>query len=247
MRPSYRHSVWIDVLGIVLFGAVLLGGAGYLLYHAGGAASGLGGGAVATSGGEGSVPEGLGPRHTAQRPAPSSRSNPLFGGGRAPAQSGSGVEAPFSESWQEEATPDLTGPSSGAPGAPSGGGASAGDEGPEPGGAAIASRGRTGSGGPARAERGSGGWRAEARRFSGRARALSNQLGQMARSGPEEQTKSTREDAPATTSAGRTSSSASSDPGTPGDPSQVPIGGLEWLAAAGALYALRRLGLRSET
>ena len=32
------------------------------------------------------------------------------------------------------------------------------------------------------------------------------------------------------------------DPGTPGDPTQdVPLGGAEWLAAAGAAYALNRL------
>jgi len=30
-------------------------------------------------------------------------------------------------------------------------------------------------------------------------------------------------------------------PGTPGDPDQVPLGGAEWLAAAGAAYALNRL------
>ena len=35
------------------------------------------------------------------------------------------------------------------------------------------------------------------------------------------------------------------DPGTPSDPNQVPLGGAEWLAAAGAAYALNRL--RKET
>ena len=30
-------------------------------------------------------------------------------------------------------------------------------------------------------------------------------------------------------------------PGTPSDPNQVPLGGAEWLAAAGAAYALNRL------
>jgi hypothetical protein len=33
--PYDRRSVWIDILGIVLIGAVLLGGAAYLLTHAG--------------------------------------------------------------------------------------------------------------------------------------------------------------------------------------------------------------------
>ena len=32
-----------------------------------------------------------------------------------------------------------------------------------------------------------------------------------------------------------------SGPGTPDDPNQVPLGGAEWLAAAGAAYALNRL------
>ena len=34
---------------------------------------------------------------------------------------------------------------------------------------------------------------------------------------------------------------SSSAPGTPGQPAQAPLGGAEWLAAAGAAYALNRL------
>ncbi|PSQ73384.1 MAG: hypothetical protein BRD39_04340, partial [Bacteroidetes bacterium QH_9_64_21] len=34
---------------------------------------------------------------------------------------------------------------------------------------------------------------------------------------------------------------SASGPGTPEDPNQVPLGGAEWLAAAGAAYALNRL------
>jgi hypothetical protein len=34
---------------------------------------------------------------------------------------------------------------------------------------------------------------------------------------------------------------SNSDPGTPQNPNQVPLGGTEWLAAAGAAYALNRL------
>lgn len=242
MRPSYYHSVWIDV-----FGVVLVGGAGYLLYHAGGAASGLGGGGtVATSGG-GSAPAGLGARHSAQRPAPSSRSNPLFGGDRAAAQSGSGVEASFSEDWQKQATPDLTRPSGGASPAPSGGGAPVGEAASGPSGPALASRSPSSSarGGASRAGSGRSGWRTEARKFSGKARALAGQLGQMERSASEEKEALGQKEA---TTGRATSSSASSNatPGTPGDPSQVPIDGLGWLAAAGAAYALRRLGLRSD-
>ena len=39
-RSPYRHSVWTDVLSVMFAGAVLLGGAGCLLYHAGGAVNG---------------------------------------------------------------------------------------------------------------------------------------------------------------------------------------------------------------
>ena len=38
---------------------------------------------------------------------------------------------------------------------------------------------------------------------------------------------------------------SSSGPGLPDAPNQGSIGGLEWLAAAEAAYALRRLGMRS--
>jgi hypothetical protein len=52
---------------------------------------------------------------------------------------------------------------------------------------------------------------------------------------------SSRELSSAKTSSGQSSSGATSNPGTPSDPSQVPLGGAEWLAAAGAAYALNRL------
>lgn len=243
-NPSpYRHSVWIDVFGVVLFGAVLLGGAGYLLYHAGGVANSVGDGNAVVPDGRGALPPQPRPSRLARRPILSLGPNPLFGGGGATPPGGSGVEAPFSESWQKQATPNLTGPFGSAPS--SGGGPDVGDAAPEPSGPTIASRRPSGGVGGGTVQAGEGnagsGWRAEARRFSGRARALSTQLGQMTRSSSEEEAESSREDSPATASASRTSSSASSGPGTPSDPSQVPIGGLEWLAAAGAAYALRRL------
>ena len=36
-------------------------------------------------------------------------------------------------------------------------------------------------------------------------------------------------------------SAQTNDPGTPTEPTQTPLGGAEWLAAAGAAYAIRRL------
>lgn len=84
-------------------------------------------------------------------------------------------------------------------------------------------------------------WRSEARALASRSRALSNELGQIDRAGNRES--HSRSEGPpgeATTASG-SGASASSGPGTPGDPNQVPLGGAEWLAAAGAAYALNRL------
>lgn len=247
MRSPSRHSVWIDVFGIVLVGAVLLGGAGYLLVHAGGTTSSLGGGVVASNG-ERSAPPSLGGGLSARRPAPNPAPSSLLEGDRAVTPSGSRVDVPFSESWREQATPDLAGPT-GSGGVPSGGGTIGGGT-PEAEGPTIALRwSPSGTGSrSARTRTGSEGsaWRAEARQLSGRARALSNQLGQMERAASEEETRSSREVSTAKTSGGGGEASASSGPGTPEDPNQVPIGGLEWLAAAGVVYALRRLGLQSK-
>lgn len=253
MRNPYRHSVWIDVFGVLLVGAVLLGGAGYLLYQAGGVASGLGeGSAVATSRGDRAAPTRSGRGRSARRPAPGPQRSPssglLLGGGSASSPSGSAVEVPFSEGWQNQATPSLTGPSGGASSAPSSGGASGGDAAvgepaPGPSGPTIASSRNPsdggvdvqGSGGEARP-----GWQAEARQFSGKARALAGQLRQMEESSSEKA--AGRQENSKTASGRQASASATSDPGTPSDPAQeVPIGGLGWLAAAGAAYGIGRL------
>lgn len=238
-NDPYRHSVWIDVFGIVLFGAVLVGGTGYLLYHAGGAAGGLGGGGAIASGRERPVPLQPGSRMAARRPAPSPEPTPLFDEGGVAGPRGSGVEAPFSKSWQEQATPDLTGPA-GASSPPSGGGAPVGGAAPEPSGPTIASKGLSGRGGSgtARRESAGAGWRAEARRFSGRARALSNQLGQMARSSEESGEETSRKEASGQASA----AGASSDDRNVGDPPSVPIDDhVHWLAVLGILWGMWRI------
>lgn len=49
-----------------------------------------------------------------------------------------------------------------------------------------------------------------------------------------------------TAARGQRSKRTNSVPGTPDDPSQVPLGGTEWLAAAGAAYALHRLRKEGE-
>lgn len=156
--------------------------------------------------------------------------------GRAPPS----AAAPFSKSWREQATPDLSGPSPSSEGG-QGGAPSSDLLGP----AIASSPSSVGFGSEGvQTKRGNGGsgWKAEARRLAGRARALSSELGRRGReSSDAEGAPSSSREVPEAASA-----SANSDPGTPPDPNQVPIGGLEWLAAAGAAYALHRLGLQSE-
>jgi hypothetical protein len=249
----YRSSasIWIDVFGTVLVGAVLLGGAGYLLSNIGNVTGGLGGnGPEIASRSAPPAPQAKS-GFRGRRPAPASRSPSIMREG-APAPSGSGAEVPFSDGWQSQATPELTGPTgsggAGSSGVPSGGAAigegAIGDGTAESDGPTIASRRPQGSLRNNSARTGSEGaaWRSEARKLSGQARALSNQLGQMERAGPEEEAQSSREAPAAKTSDGRGKASVSSDPGTPEDPDQVPIGNhLHWLLAAGVLWGIWRL------
>ncbi|MFB6230159.1 MAG: hypothetical protein ABEL04_03295 [Salinibacter sp.] len=87
-------------------------------------------------------------------------------------------------------------------------------------------------------------WRSEARALASRSRALS---GEIARLNREEAAagNAQRERAEQPSGDGSTASGGgqaqSSTPGTPNPPDQVPLGGAEWLAAAGAAYALNRL------
>lgn len=247
----YRRSVWIDVFGVVLFGLVLLGGAGYLLSNMGDLTGSSGGGGTAIASGDvSSAPRaesGLRTRHS----APASRSPSIIGEG-APVPSGSGVEAPFSDSWRSQATPDLTGPTGSSVGGPSGASSSNGAVGRrtlESTGPTIASRGSQNgiAGGATRSQGASEGaiWQAEAQNLAGRARALSNQLGQIerqqGRSASNRRAESSQKDPAARTSSGQGSASTSSNPGTPDNPDQVPIGGLGWLLATGVGYGAYRL------
>lgn len=83
------------------------------------------------------------------------------------------------------------------------------------------------------------GWQSEARTLAGRTRALSRALGQLSRESRSAEAKSENRSAEAKTASGRRAESSA--PGMPEDPSQVPLGGTGWLAAAGAAYALNRL------
>lgn len=96
------------------------------------------------------------------------------------------------------------------------------------------------------------GWRSESRTLARRGRALSNELGRIDREKSREATGSRRESVEGESpdeakTATSTRTSTSSVPGTPTDPDQVPLGGAEWLAAAGAAYALNRLRERDAT
>lgn len=196
----------------------------------------------------------------AGRRQPSARhSSSLFGEAKRPSGAGAPPAVPFSESWREQVTPDLTGPSGGGSSAPTGGG-SVGRATIEPSGPTVASRRPSGSRGSGQTRPGGrnagSGWRAEARQFAGRARALSRQVGQMAQDGTGTETASSKK-APskgetAVRSAAGTGASASGpgspgDPsrrGDPGDPQSVPIGDhLHWLAVLGVLWGAWRIWL----
>ena len=258
MRSPYRHSVWIDVFGVVLVGAVLLGGvvllSGTGSFHFGSSLSGLSEAVPGHGAGGSAIANGAsarGPAPTASRGptigasrVPPGVSNPLSGGG-----GGRSAPAPFSDGWREQAVPDLTGPSVGAPAAPVGGskvGGSkgAGQEQGESSGPVLASRRSSRGSGTSVAGRGSGGAagrRAEAERFADQATALAGQLRQMSEpNGSEEEAAPSAEEAE-TSSVG--SRAKASYPENPDGPDQVPIGDhLPWLAVAGVLWGAWRIG-----
>ena len=253
MRSPYRHSVWIDVFGVVLVGAVLLGGvvllSGTGSLHFGSSLSGLseavpGHGAGGSAIANGSLARGpaptasRGPTIGASRVSPG-LSNPLSGGG-----GGASAPAPFSDGWREQAVPDLTGPSVGAPAAPVGGSKVAGQEQGESSGPVLASRRSSRGSGASAAGRGSGGAagrRAEAEQFADQATALAGQLRQMSEPSGSEEAAPSAEEAQTSSSVG--SRAKASDPDNPDDPNQVPIGDhLPWLAVVGVLWGAWRIG-----
>lgn len=223
-----------------MIGAVLLGGAGYLLSHAGGAASNLGGGDPVGGSSVGTAPES---GRDAPVPLPirsrslSGGGNPLLGSRTAPEPPGA---APFSQSWREQATPNVTLPSS--PPSPvrgSGGNASTPAQ-------DIPRSSSASPGIETRRDRADGAWmgeeadwRSDARRLAGRARALSGQLRQMTKDGSSGEEKAKNSSSP--TEGDASTAAARSDDRDVPSPPQVPLGGAEWLAAAGAAYALNRL------
>jgi len=261
MRPGpYRHSVWFDVFGIVCLGAVLVGGTGYLLYQAGGG-TGLGSTTVSRSAApappaaRSQPPAGVPGTFSQRTPARSSpsSSSPLLGRRPGPAGPG-GATAPFSASWRQQATPDLSNPAPSSPGATEGPGASPPSSGPSrgpglnasrPGGASSSSPGASGlHPGRGAGQNGTGrtGWIAEAERLSGQARSLSRQFGQMAEDDGDPNADDPKDPSSSQPSEdGSPSASARTNDRDVPSPPTVPIGGTGWLAAAGVAYALRRL------
>jgi len=186
------------------------------------------------------------------------------GGGGVPAwaESGDAALPPRARAPQGsyEIDPDFGAADLGAPsasaGAAPGGGTAVADAGGPTGGASssggVSTTPDLGGGSPGSATVGSGkkAWRSEARTLASRTRALSRELGRLDEGnrsdGTNASSASGRAPGEATTASG-TGPSSTSNPGTPDDPDQVPLGGTEWLAAAGAAYALNRLREREST
>jgi hypothetical protein len=244
--PS-RHSVWVDVFGVVLLGALVLGGAAYLLFQAKHIPRTL---AVETMQ-EAERRTASQRRRAQQTPRsqprtygrtvrPSPPSEPLLGSRSGALSSPSTV--PFSKSWREGATPRLNG-TAGGPGTaaqePSFGatsganGAAAMRTSPS-----IAARGGGTSGGTDY----NSGWQAEARRLAGRARTLSGALRQLDRSEETSGESPSQRSASARTAA-TGGQPTSSDRDVPNPPDPVPIDDhLHWLVVAGLLWGAWRIG-----
>jgi len=239
-------------IGILTGGAVLCAGGFYVLSFL--SPTSTGGGSMV--GVQGRIPASSGQTPLVSRRSPRS-SPPAAEEGPAWARSTPGgvvsgaSRAPRTTSDPYMVEPDfghaeLGGPSGGAARAPSGGVAIAGtggsDTDPTPSASDLSARSFGGQGAAGDASQ----WRSEAQTLASRTRALSNALGRIDRAGSREgassRSKSEEGGSPgeATTASG-TGTGTTSDPDTPGDPNQVPLGGPEWLAAAGAAYALNRL------
>jgi len=224
---------------------------------------GDGGGSVPDVGGYGPAPS----RYAVEGAHGRGGSLSIAGGG-VPAWAGSGRQfmpsGPSAPQGRYDINPNLGHAQLGAPSVSSGGGPGSGaiaDAGTPTGGsfAGGAPGARMGASTPDLSGESSGGtgigggapeWRSEAEALASQSRALSSQLGRLDREGSREASRSRSENAEngpsgeATTASG-SGANTNSPPGTPGEPAQAPVGGLEWLAAAGAAYAVNRLRRRS--
>jgi pilus assembly protein FimV len=107
MRQRPEYLVWIEIAGIVGLLALLLGPLAYLATEMAGSLGGSGGEPIAT---RASGPTGPGsPARVPRASAP--RSAPVLSGSRS--GGGEAAPTPFSDQWQAQATPALTGPDGG--------------------------------------------------------------------------------------------------------------------------------------
>jgi hypothetical protein len=248
-HTPYRHSVWIDVFGLVLVGTVVLGGVGYLLYHTGHVAHQRLHVAVDSRESSGSVrPPARTRRPQASSAARAPRATPR--GSRpltanpAPSivearGSRAGTEAPFSEAWRAEVLGPRAALSDAPRSAPAGPGAFS--ESPSLGrlgtGASGSTDGPTGDAGPSASGPVGAQWRAEAQRLGRTARALSGQLGRMDRKRGPGATAGSESEGGRNASARRSGGTVPEPP-----PPSVPIDDhLHWLLVAGVLWGAWRM------
>ncbi len=260
MRPSSPYTPDRSLLlaiGILAGGLLLCAGGAYVASSLSG---GSGGGGIAGGSGYASAPSGSAVEGARRQGGAS----PIAGGG-VPAWAGSGRSsvspgpfAPDAAQGGYEVDPDLGQADLGAPSVPSGGGL---------GGASIADAGTPDEGGPIGGAPGGGpsssapdvggwsageaapggggtGWQSEARALASRSRALSREVARLNReeasSGAAQRERAEQPSGEASTASSQ-GGAETNNPGTPDNPDQVPLGGAEWLAAAGAAYALNRL------
>lgn len=242
----YRHSVWIDVFGVLLLGGLLLGGAGYLLYEADGTTT------RSTMNAYHQRTEALmarQQRRAAQRRR--SRTGPRRPGGtlslpdsepllaRRPGPTNAPA-VPFSEGWREQTTAALTRSSSASGDERNGGRMASLRSGPAV--ASARSSGELGIESRRRSEKNAGAdagsrWRAEVQQLAVRTRALSSEIARLDREASRSQDEGTSQDGAAGTTAG----ARTSDRDVPSPP-DVPIDDhLHWLLALGLLWGVWRL------
>lgn len=248
-HTPYRHSVWLDVFGLVLVGTVVLGGVGYLLYHTGHAAHQRLHVSV-------DFRESSGSARPPQRPRSSQSSSaaralratprgsrpltanppPSIAEARGPR---AGTEAPFSEAWRAEvlgpravssaaprSTPTEPGAFSESPSLGRLGTGASGSTDETTGDAGLSASGPVGAQ-----------WRAEAQRLGRRARALSGQLGRMHRKRGPGATAGSESEGGQNASARRSGGTVPEPP-----PPSVPIDDhLHWLLVAGVLWGAWRM------
>lgn len=241
----YRHSVWIDVFGVLFFGSMLLGGAGYVLshVHTEGAASRLSVQRSQDAVGTFGTYERRAFRSSRRSTTPSrDRTGRRYLLNSRSGSPPSNRTVPFSESWRHDATPNLTEPHTSSRKKFIGGVGSWSEDGP------VSSPRSSSRFGNATSQKGeftsstsSAGsdWQAAAHRLAGRTRALNNQIRQL-----EKGSGSHGENPPESNRATKSASSAdvrTSDRDVP-DPPNVPIDDqLHWLLIGGVLWGTWRI------